>query len=277
MTLIAFCSGKGSPGVSTLACVAGAVWPSNRPIVLAECDPSGNDLAARFGLSPRIGMTSLVLAHRHREHAEPTFDAHLQSLPGGLEVLVGPVNPDASGSLDTELSTVGVAIFPKAVDILVDCGRVLGGTAGQLAILQSADRVVVVSRPDISDLAHALWTLDLVRDLAPNAEASFVLVGSGRFGFAEIEQALGVAPLGVIPLDAKSAAMVCGLPGRAKRFARSALVDAARQLVDRLIPPTTRDAVNSEIEETSQHPKSMTLPVLSHSLESSACSKGDPP
>ncbi len=52
VTLIAVCSGKGSPGVSTLACVAGAVWPPDRRIVIAECDPSGNDLAARFGMSP---------------------------------------------------------------------------------------------------------------------------------------------------------------------------------------------------------------------------------
>ena len=276
MTLIAFCSGKGSPGVSTLACVTGAVWPSHRPIVMAECDPCGNDLAARFGLSPRIGMTSLVIAHRHREHAEPSFSVHLQSLPGGLEVLVGPVNPDASGSLDRELSIVGTAIFPKEVDILVDCGRVLGGTAGQQEILQSADRVVVVSGPELADLAHAQWTVDLIRDLVHDAKPSLVLVGSGRFGSAEIEQALHVPPLAVIPHDENSAAMVCGSPGKAKRFARSALVDAARQLVDRLTCTTTRNNADSKIERTRERPRSIARIALHNELEPSACLKGDP-
>ena len=34
MSLVAVCSGKGPPGVSTLTCVAGAVWPPQRRIVV---------------------------------------------------------------------------------------------------------------------------------------------------------------------------------------------------------------------------------------------------
>ena len=275
MTLIAFCSGKGSPGVSTLACVVGAVWPSTRPVVMAECDPSGNDLAVRFGLSPRIGMTSLVLARRHRDDTKPSFDAHLQSLPGGLGVLVGPVNPDASGSLDRELSAVGAGIFPESVDVLLDCGRVLGAHGGQRELLQSADRVVVVSRPDIADLAHARWTLDLVRELPGGVEVSLVLVGSGRFGSAEIEHALTARPLGVMPLDVASAAVVCGSPGRAKRFARSPLVAAARQLVDRLSRHAAPNAVEPEVGQAAECQDSIAHIAFNQEMESSACSKGE--
>ncbi len=235
MTRVAICSGKGSPGVSTLACVAGAVWPHGRRIVIAECDPSGNDLAARFGMSPRLGMTSLVLAHRHLEHSKATFDAHVQRLPGGLEALVGPVNPDAATSLDRELSSAGTAIFPSPVDILVDCGQLLSGAPGQREILRGADQVVVVTRPDAAGLAHAQWTLDVVRNVATGASPSFVVVGPGDFSVGEIERAFPSSFLGAIALDRRAAAMACGTPGQPRRFARSGLVASARRLVDRLL------------------------------------------
>ena len=46
MALIAIASDKGAPGVTTSALALAAVWP--RPVLLAECDPSGGDLAYRF-------------------------------------------------------------------------------------------------------------------------------------------------------------------------------------------------------------------------------------
>src|ERR1019366_10538581 len=55
VTRLTLCSAKGAPGVTTLACVLGAVWPTHRAVVVAECDPSGGDLAGRFALSTRTG------------------------------------------------------------------------------------------------------------------------------------------------------------------------------------------------------------------------------
>lgn len=234
MTLVALCSGKGAPGVSTLACVVGAVWPPKRRVVVAECDPSGNDLVARFGLSPRHGMTSLALSQRRSERSDATFDLHLQSLPGGLEVLVGPVTPDAASSLDREFASVGTAMFPPEIDLLVDCGRVLSSAPGQQEIVKAADHVIVVSRPDAAGLAHALWTLDLVRNVSEGV-SSIVVVGSLQFSVGEMESAFRTKLVGAIPRDEKSAAMVCGTPGRSRRFARSDLVISARRLVDQIL------------------------------------------
>jgi MinD-like ATPase involved in chromosome partitioning or flagellar assembly len=250
VTLVAFCSGKGSPGVSTLASVVGAVWPQDRQIVVAECDPSGNDLAARFGLSPRLGMTSLVLAHRRPSAVETRtmLESHLQALPGGLEVLVGPVTPDASTSLDRELCGVVPTIFPSGVDILLDCGRIVSGAGGQLEILKAADHVVVTTRPDAAALAHALWALDRVEDLRTERTSSVAVVGPGPFRVEEIELALQARVLGVIPFDPRSAAMACGLPGKPSRFARSSLVAAARRLVDPLGQPASTFEVRASVE-----------------------------
>ncbi len=104
VTTVSICSAKGSPGVSTLACAMGAVWPVERRIIVAECDPSGGDLAARFNLSAKRGMSSLVLEAR-RSPAAMMLDLqpHLQTVPGGLELLAGPTGAGASKTVDTEL------------------------------------------------------------------------------------------------------------------------------------------------------------------------------
>ena len=104
MTIVTICSSKGSPGVTTLACAIAATWPQNRRILLAECDPSGGDIAARFGMSAKLGMTSLVLESRSSQgSALPNVEQHLQRLPGGLEVLVGAVGASAARMVDDEL------------------------------------------------------------------------------------------------------------------------------------------------------------------------------
>ena len=46
MSLVALAADKGSPGVTTAAVALAAVWP--RPALVAECDPSGGDLAMRL-------------------------------------------------------------------------------------------------------------------------------------------------------------------------------------------------------------------------------------
>jgi len=235
VSLVALCSGKGSPGVSTLTCVAGAVWPSQRRVVVAECDPSGNDLAVRFGLSARLGMASLILANRRSDSPVATFADHVQPLPGGLEALVGPVSADAASSLDRELAVAGPAVFPDGVDTVVDCGRILADAPGQREILNAAEHVVVVIRPDAAGLAHALWTLDVVRTIVTAGSIFPVVVGSSPFQVKEIEQALEAPLVVAIPFDEKSAAMACGSPGKPKRFARSSLVASVRRLVERIL------------------------------------------
>jgi len=243
MMLVTLCSAKGSPGVTTLACLMGAVWTANREAVVAECDPSGNDLAPRFGLSPRRGMTTLVLGKRSPDDVGDAFGAHLQYLPGGLGVFVGPCSPEAARMLDSELGQVGIDIFPKGADILIDCGRILAGAAGQQEMLRASDRVLVVVRPDSAGLAHCQRTIDLVRALSPQSNCSFVAVGPSEFAAGEMERALRADLIAQVPLDHRTASIVCGSPGSPRALAKSGLVESARVVVDRVLscgiaPPT---------------------------------------
>jgi len=51
MSLIAFASVKGSPGVTTTVLALASVWPTSQHLIVAELDPAGGDLATRFGQS----------------------------------------------------------------------------------------------------------------------------------------------------------------------------------------------------------------------------------
>ena len=62
--LIALCSAKGAPGVTTSALALALSWP--RPVILAELDPAGGDVLAGYGRGELSagGLADLELAAR---------------------------------------------------------------------------------------------------------------------------------------------------------------------------------------------------------------------
>jgi hypothetical protein len=233
MTRVTLCSAKGSPGVTTLACVLGAVWPTERAVVVAECDPSGGDLAGRFGLSTQLGMTSLVLTERQRV-AAPDYRAHVQQLPGGLDVLVAPAGAESATALDHELGNASSPIAPVDCDLLADCGRLLPGAPGQSKMIREADAVLLLVRCDVAGVAHARWAMTRIRDQRPSA-ISVVMVGTSGFQPGEVSEELDAPVLGTVPFNVRAAQMACGEPGAPKVFVRSALVACARAMVTKLV------------------------------------------
>ena len=83
MTLIAVCSLKGSPGVTTFSVALAARWPVTDRCVLVECDPSGGDMATRFALASSPGLVSLAAATRRSTD------------PGSLASLTCTIVPDS--------------------------------------------------------------------------------------------------------------------------------------------------------------------------------------
>jgi MinD-like ATPase involved in chromosome partitioning or flagellar assembly len=234
MTRVTLCSAKGSPGVTTLSCVLGAVWPAERSVVVAECDPSGGDIAGRFGLSTGRGMTSLVLTHRQGPHGPVDRAAHLQQLPGGLDVLVGPVGADSATALDREIGLSLSALGADQDDLLADCGRLLPGAIGQEKMIRGADAVLLLVRPDMPAIAHARWATSRIRELSSRS-LSVLLIGSGGFKPDEVAGEIGVGVIGTVPFDPTGAAMACGATGTSRAFMRSGLVVSARAVVASLL------------------------------------------
>ena len=161
MTVTSFVSIKGAPGVTTLACLVGATWPEGRKVMVAECDPSGGDLAARFQLSSREGWPALLAAAR-RSGTTIDIASHLQQLPGGLDVLVatrGLDALDASRSMDALLSHCRSSA-DSTWDVLIDLGRLAPDDRASAVWLEHSDMVVVCSRSDAASVVH-------IRERAP--------------------------------------------------------------------------------------------------------------
>src|SRR6266571_3650401 len=94
MSLVAVAAGKGSRGVTTAALALAAVWPQQRRVLLAECDPAGGSLGVRFGLRPVPGLLTLASVGRRSLDPQELW-SHVQPLPGGgLEALLAPVRAE---------------------------------------------------------------------------------------------------------------------------------------------------------------------------------------
>jgi hypothetical protein len=242
MSAIAVVGVKGAPGASTVACVLAAVWPADRRVVVAECDPGGGDIAARFGLSAELGTASLAAALRRGDgdgSDAAVVGDHLQVLPGGLEALVGPVGADAATAVDRELAAVGLVqrVTGSDLDLVADCGRLQPTAPGQMALIADSAQVVLCFRPDASSLAQARWAVSRLGSVHPCGRQAVVAapVGRGPLRPHECADALGVDLVACVPDDREAAAMVRGEPGSARALARSALVRAGHQALRNLV------------------------------------------
>jgi hypothetical protein len=208
--LVAVCSLKGSPGVTTLATALGARWPAAENPIVVEADPAGGDLMARFRLNDSPGLVSLAAAARRSTDAA-LLAQHTQYLPGGLRVVLGPVGAEQSRAALCALTSGGTSPLRRAADVpgttvIVDCGRV-DPESPALSIIRGADAMLLVARPRDEQLAHVALKLHAAQRWSNRP--CFVLVGEG-YPTREVSQALGIAVMGRVPWDDKGAAVLCG-------------------------------------------------------------------
>lgn len=229
--LIAVCSLKGSPGVTTLATALGARWPGQESPIVVEVDPAGGDLMARFRLRDTPGLVSLATAAR-RGGVDPTLvSQHTQLLPGGLRVVLGPVGAEQARAALRALESGQLSPLRRAADqpgttIIADCGRVDPDSPAR-AIIRSADVMLLVARPHDDELAHVALKLPVAEQWS--RRPCFVLVGNG-YSAVEVSQALRIPVLGHVPRDTKGAAVLCGLSASRHTPNKSTLGRAAAKI-----------------------------------------------
>jgi MinD-like ATPase involved in chromosome partitioning or flagellar assembly len=254
MPMIAIASDKGAPGVTTAALALAAVWP--RPVLLAECDPAGGDVAYRFPavggspLDPRRGVLSLAVAARRGIQSEQVWQ-HAQKMHGNLDLLAGVTNAEQGAGLNVLWGPIGKALAGLArADVIADCGR-LGADGPIYDLLAEATTVVLVTRPKVGDVIR---TRDRAAAFAAAAEsrgrrgfaASVLVVAAPRdvsAAVAEVHHVLGQAKvpatvIGGLADDAKGAALLGG--DQAGRLSRTMLIRTAREVAQRLalaLPP----------------------------------------
>ena len=250
MAIVSFLSAKGSPGVTTTALLAAALWP--RPVLLLDADPAGGDVAARVPaaagglLDPDRGLLPLLTSARRGLGADDVL-AQAQPVAGGTAVVCGLAAPEQAVAAAATWPTLAAAVADlsrdrgtrTATDVVVDAGR-LDARPVHLPLLRESSVVVLVLRDDVSGVLHARERL---RGLATSLRRSdgllprlgVVVVGDARrpdaSAAAELVRGVGewVDDFGRLPLDARGARVFDG--ARHARPERTALVRAGRPLV----------------------------------------------
>ncbi len=272
MGLLAIASAKGSPGVTTASLLLGALWP--RPVVVAECDPSGGDVAHRMPgpdgrtLDPQEGLLSLVAAGRKSFHAG-LVPAHTQQIVGGLDVLVGPSVPEQAGGLAQQWDRLAelFARLPGA-DVLADLGRI-GAVTPQNVLLASASAVVLVVGTLPSEVIHLRERLRAVHEAhggAMGAPLYVVVVAPPKRSrtVKEVREAIErsdvpVAAVHHLAHDPSGAAFFVGQVSGSP--ARTALVRSARPIVDDLAARTAGFFVPTDAPGPAETPADGEVPA----------------
>ncbi|MFF3669855.1 hypothetical protein [Microtetraspora malaysiensis] len=217
MTAIGLASVKGSPGVTTFALALATAWPVGLPVLLAELDASGGDIAGCFRLPPDPGVASLATEIRRDRDPELLF-RNAQTLPTGVKVIPAPVGP---GQAQAALTALAVTLpevvqrLPRNVSLLADLGRL---NRPSIELANSMDRLLILAKPRLADLVH----LEGLAEAVPHAE--LVLVGQGPYPPGEVTDAVGLKILAHLRHDPAAQAFLEG------RRRRTRLLRAARQI-----------------------------------------------
>lgn len=231
--LVALCSVKGSPGVTTAAVAMAACWPrGDRPVVV-ECDPAGGDLLARFRLDQARGLVTLAAAARRR-HADPELLwRHVQPLPGGLPVAAGPVGAEQARAALAEITQPDVSPLRVAADqpgsvVIADCGRV-DPDSPALPLIAESDVMLLLARARDDQLSHVVLKLSAATRWS--RQPCFVLVGNDGYPTSDVSQLLGIKIMARIPHDPHGASVLNGQPGSRASLSRSRIGQAMTKII----------------------------------------------
>jgi len=236
MTLVAWVEPAGTSGCTTLSLVAASSLPEGQPVVFAEGDPSGGDLAAWAELGETPGWATAVAGG---DRSWAGLCSHLQQLPSGLSVLCAPTRGRVARGVVREAAARFGPVLGSMPDVLVvaDCGRL--GDDHLPAWLVPASLVVLLVRQAPSSAPATLARVDrageaLQRLAAATAPVGVVVVGARPYDPPELVAAIGGELFGVLPEDPIGAGLASGAWTVGRGASRSALARAARPLGARL-------------------------------------------
>jgi Flp pilus assembly CpaE family ATPase len=180
-------------------------------VVLVDADLRGGNVGPYLDLDPSRNLLGLGVG-RHGSPASMAVDEELQEGPG-FAVLAGIERPETHGALTPELVIAAVTHLKDFFeDVLVDAGEVTAATVSPVAdaLCRTADEVLLVSGAGLVAVWNAQCCLGYLReDLGLAADSLGIVVnrreGRGHYGAREVEQALGLSVLAVVPEDRRAA------------------------------------------------------------------------
>lgn len=232
MSLVTLVSAHGSPGVTTTALVLAATWPEPKRCLLVEADPFGGVISARYGLSDTPGLSTLAAQSRSGLDTA-TLEEHLQRLPGGLGVLVGPASQEEAQAVwrDVAGPLAEWAQSESDFDMIVDRGRLPAATPPN-GMPANTGPTLVVTRPSVDQLRPA--SIRQAALATAGADASLLLVGDRPYGPGEVAATMRVPVAGIVAWDPRTAAVLAGSRGSMRNLRRTPLVRSAATLAEAL-------------------------------------------
>jgi MinD-like ATPase involved in chromosome partitioning or flagellar assembly len=253
MSVVAVVGPSGASAVTTTALALALSWPSQEQVVLAECDPSGGDLAAFCNLTDTVGFASATSSSW--DGSWPGLAAHLQSLANGVRVLAAPIRAAAADVSVGDITARLAPLMRELPDVLLaDCGRVHPSDRRVQLLEPDVLAVVVRQHPESgpATITRLERTAELVDALTGAvSEVVVVLVGARPYPTGEVERFVGVDVVGVVDEDAPAAAQLSGRRRRDGALHRSALLASARVVSAKLAERSSR-SLRSVYSETSR-------------------------
>ena len=256
--MLALGSIKGSPGVTTSALALAVASADGLEAIVAELDPGGGDIAARFNRPFEPGLLSLAAAAR-RPGEQVRLADHAQQILGDVRVLIGPAageRADAAMRLLSERAVWREFLTGETL-VLADCGR-LDGRATTLAIVEASTALVVVCRRILSELQHVHARVPWLRRVAERV--GIVLIGEGPYTETEVAESLEIDVLGTLPVDTNAARILRGEPGSQRALTRLPLLRSATMLIrdftSAIVPADNTDSLIEGADSRGEEPAS---------------------
>jgi len=229
MSIVLLCNAKGSPGTTTAALALATAWPEDEAVLLAECDISGGDLGAHYGLRGAPGIATLSMYIRRGVDINDLND-HIQSLPHEVGLLVGVAGTQQGVALAPAWSHIAQLLNSYKGVVILDIGRIHADITCMTDLINIADLILLVAKPGVASVIHLRSAIEVLNTFNPTVK--LLLIGEKPYGSVEIEEATGIEVAGVIAHDTHAAEGIeLGLP----LSLRSKLVRSAKNLADNLV------------------------------------------
>lgn len=252
MTLYAFGSTHGSPGVTSTVVGLAAAWrdATGRPVLVLEADPDGGVLAARFD-ELRADRTIADVAVEVRR----TFDLEVvlssaQQLWSAVPAVVAPPSAEQTASAlgaAAERLASGLAAVGQ-MDVLVDIGR-LSTRSPAMPFAIRAVTTVLLTRPTFEAVASLTTRVGELR--GRGCDVVVATIGEHPYHPQDVASAADAHVIASLPDDPRAAAAFAGLAGNERRVQRSLLWRTLADLATRLVAqvPTPVEHVDLRAED----------------------------
>ena len=276
--IVAVCSEKGAPGVTTLATVLSLVWPGESTIL--EADPSGGDLTFRLRnattpaqefLQTEPSVFQLAADARTGLLADDQLGRYAQPTTLGVQAIPAPLRPERFNALRPVWPAVASRAAASREVVVADLGRLQPGhTAWPIA--KAATAVLLLAKPGPEGLYHlrervAQLASQLGEEGRTRNPVAVVMLAGARQRNKVLESAEHIlqaagSPIPVVGWMAYDPAAVLLLRDTMSRSLRSSeLLRSVRELTDNVrhlwpqlggpgggVVPMGRDRVSSPID-----------------------------